>query len=229
MDLKLNASQREVTKKRVKQLRNQKILPAAIYGYNGNKNIQLPLEEFTVAFKKVGYTGLVDLSLDGGTHTVLIDEVQINPVTRDFTHASLREVRMDQEINSDVPFELIGDEVSPAVKEEQSLVVLTQNTIELSGLPRALPQKLEIDVSGFHAGDTLLMKDIKLPAGVELVRSEDEEIVIVTTTSAIQKEIIEDVNAAIAEAVATETPEGATGEAQASDAKPADSADKKEE
>jgi large subunit ribosomal protein L25 len=220
MEIKLNASSREVTKKKVKSLRKERILPAAIYGYRGNFNIQLNHDEFAKSFKKVGHTGLIDLNIGDDVHTVLVDEVQINPMTRDFIHVSLREVRMDVEINANVPLELVGEEVSPAVKEEQSLIVLTQPTIEVSGLPRSIPNEIKINVESFHAGDTIQVKDLTLPQGVELVRKEDAEIVIVTTTSAVQDEIIEDVNAAIAEAVATESPEGETGSVANSEESP---------
>lgn len=201
--IKLDADERGITKKKVKSLRHDGTLPAAIFGYKGNFNIQLSQDEFKKVFAEAEYTAVVDIDLNGTNHSVLIDEVQINPLTREFTHVSLREVRMDVEITAEVPFTLIGAEESPAVKDEESLIILSQNEIELRGLPRDIPQELTIDVSGFHAGDTVVLKDIKLPEGISFVHDDEEalEAVIVTTASAIQEEIIEDVDAASAEAV----------------------------
>jgi len=233
--LTLNAEEREITKKKVKTLRNKEILPAAIFGYKGNFNIQLNYKDFQKVYSEAGHTGVVDVNLSDKVHSVIISEVQVDPVTRTFIHVTLREVKMDEEITAQIPFVLVGSEDSPAVKHEQQLVILSVNEIELKGLPRALPQEISIDVSSFHAGDTILLKDIKLPEGITLVHDDEEALneVIVTTASAVQEEIIENVQEAIeadAEAKMAEAAEGtegaqAEGGERAADAK---SDDKKE-
>lgn len=200
---KLQANKREITKKQVKNLRKVGTLPAAIFGYKGNFNIQLNTKEFIKVYADAGHTSVVDIDFSDKVHSVLINEVQINPFTRDFLHVSLREVKMDEEITAEIPFVLIGAEESPAVKDESNLVILSQNAIELKGLPRNLPQEITIDVSGFHAGDTLEFKDIKLPEGITVAHDEDLEAVIVITASAVQEELEIDVNAAIAADVAS--------------------------
>lgn len=196
---KLFATKREITKKRVKALRKKGVLPAAIFGYKGNFNIQLNYDDFRDIYSKVGHTGVFDLDLDGTLHSVLVSEVQVHPVSRNYIHASLREVKMDEEITANIPFTLVGSELSPAVKEQQQLIILSLNEIELKGLPRALPQEVSIDVSNLKAGDTILLRDIKLPEGVALVHDDEEFLsqVIVTTTSAVQDEVIENVHEAI--------------------------------
>lgn len=195
----LKAQKRYITKKKVKNLRNSGVIPAAIFGYNGNFNIQLDRKEFNKIYDKAGNTSVVDIELEGKTHSVYISEVQMNPVTREWIHASLREIKMNEEITASIPLVLVGAEESPAVKNEQMLVILSVNEIELRGLPRKLPSEIKLDVSGFHANDTLTVKDIKLPTGVTLVRDDEESMneVIVTTASAVQAEIVEDVQAAI--------------------------------
>lgn len=195
----LKAQKRYITKKKVKKLRNSGVIPAAIFGYNGNFNIQLDRKEFNKIYDKAGNTSVVDIELEGKTHSVYISEVQMNPVTREWIHASLREIKMNEEITASIPLVLVGAEESPAVKNEQMLVILSVNEIELRGLPRKLPSEIKLDVSGFHANDTLTVKDIKLPTGVTLVRDDEESMneVIVTTASAVQAEIVEDVQAAI--------------------------------
>jgi large subunit ribosomal protein L25 len=228
----LQSEPREVLKKRVKNLRKAGLIPAAIFGYKGTFNIQVNLKEFTKLYADASHTGIVEVLLEGKKHSVIIDEVQFNPVSGDWTHASLRELRMDEEITAEIPFVLEGAEESPAVVDEESLVILSTSEVELRGLPRALPQEIVINVSAFHAGDTIILKDVKLPEGVVLVthgNSEEEEAeeletVIVTTTSAIQEEIIENVDEATAEAVAAgeepvEGAEGATVEGAATEAK----------
>jgi large subunit ribosomal protein L25 len=191
MEHKINAETRDLTKKKVKQIRKEGKIPAAIFGFQGNTNVTLPNYEFNKVFREVGHSLVISVELSGKKHNVLIDEVQINPVTREYAHVSLREVNMKEEISAVVPFELVGEEESPAVKDEDSLVILSVPEIEVKGLPADLPSEIKIDVSGFHAGDTLQLKEIKLPEGIALVHHDEEalEEVIVTTASAIQEEV----------------------------------------
>lgn len=214
----LKAQDREITKKKVSKLRKDGLVPAAVFGFKGNSNIQISAKEFEKVYKEAGTTALVELVLDSKKHNVYVDEVQINPATRQFLHVSFREVNMNVEITSTVPFVLIGAEESPAVKDEQMLVILSRNDVDVRGLPSVLPAEIEINVSEFKAGDTIILKDIKLPEGVEYVYEDQLEDVVVTTTSAVQEEIIEDVQAAIeadaaeknADGEAVEGAEGAT-------------------
>jgi large subunit ribosomal protein L25 len=199
----IKVSDRELTKKKVSQLRREGLVPAAVFGYKGNHNVQMSEKEFAKLYDEAGTTSLVELVLEGRKHNVYIDEVQQNPVNRSIIHVSFKEVRMDEELVSTVPFVLIGAEESPAVKDQESLVILAKNEVDLRGLPANLPQEIEINVSNFNSGDTIELKDIKLPEGVVVVHEEELEEVIVTTTSAVQEEIVEDVQAAI-EADATE-------------------------
>lgn len=216
----LNAEPREVLKKKVKQLRKAGLIPAAIFGYKGTSNVQVNLKEFSKVYAEASHTGIVDVIVSGKKHTVIIDEVQFHPVSGEWTHASLREIRMDEEITTEIPFVLEGADESPAVKEEDSLVILSVSAVEVRGLPRALPQEIVINVSEFHAGETITLKEIKLPEGVTVVLhgnneaedAEELETVIVTTTSAIQDEIIENVDEATAEAVAATEPKEASSE-----------------
>jgi large subunit ribosomal protein L25 len=204
----IKVSDRELTKKKVSQLRREGLVPAAIFGYKGNYNVQMSEKEFAKLYDEAGTTSLVELVLEGRKHNVYIDEVQQNPVNRSIIHVSFKEVRMDEELVSTVPFVLIGAEESPAVKYQESLVILAKNEVDLRGLPANLPQEIEIDVSNFNSGDTIQLKDIKLPEGVVVVHEEELEEVIVTTTSAVQEEIVEDVQAAIEADAAEKNAEG---------------------
>lgn len=191
MELKINASPRDLTKKKVKTLRKEGLVPAAIFGFQGNSNVQVNQIEAKKAFIEAGHSSVVTLDLGGNSHNVLFDDIQFNPVTRDFTHISFREVNMNEEITAVVPFELTGEEESPAVKDEDSLIILAIPEVELRGLPKNIPSEITIDVSSFHTGDTLTLSDIKLPEGLEVVHKDQLEEVFVTTASAVQEEIVE--------------------------------------
>lgn len=221
MTNKLHSESRTLLKNKFNKLKKKGLIPAAIYGFNGNLNIQIQKDKFERLYSETGGSAIVEIDLGGETHNCYVQEVQINPVTRSAIHVSFREVNLNVETNAEIPFVLIGEENSPAVKDQESLIILSKASVELRGLPKNISQQIELDVSNFNAGDTIVLKDIKLPAGVEIVHADELDETVVTTTSAIQTEEDIDVNAATAEAVAaTEAPaEGAEAAAEGTEEK----------
>ncbi len=232
MEHKIKAETRSIVGKKVKKIRNAGYIPGAVYGFKGLFNLQISTKEFTKLYDDVGTTAVVEVDIAGKNHNCYIGEVQMDPVSREYMHVSFREVNLNVETTSTVPFVLHGQDESPAVKEEESMIILSMDEIELRGLPKNLPEEIELNVSGFHAGDTITVEEIKLPEGVELVHDEkeDRQRVVVTTASAVQDEEEIDVQAATEELQAQEdeaaenTKEGAgagddTGAQEAKDKK----------
>lgn len=198
-ELTLKAENRtEIGKKAKKLLKpenksdesNQKLInvPAAIYGYQGNYNIKVQLQEFLKVFNEASYTSLVKVELDGKEHNVFIQEVQIDSVKRIPLHISFREIDTTKPIDSTVPFILKGAELSPAVKEQNAIVILAIQEIDLRGLPKDLPKEVVVDVSKFNSGDHLILEQIDLGQDVNVVHKEDLKRTIVTTIEAEMKE-----------------------------------------
>lgn len=186
-DFILKFELRDLTGKKVKKIRKEKKLPGSIFGYKGNLNITVDLNEFNNVFKNAGHTKLVTLVSENDTHKVFIDDVQLHPVSREVMHVSFREVPETQEVDVYVPIILEGVEESPAYKEDKQLVILITNAVEIRSIPSKLPSEIRINVSNFKTGDVLLLKDLKLPEDVKLVHQDEHSLnqVIVTTTSAV--------------------------------------------
>lgn len=219
----IEAQPRAVIKKGVKRLRKEGLVPAAIFGYKGNINIQLNAKIFKKVYEAAGHTTIVEVELEGKKHNVLIDEAQINPVTREVSHVSLREVRMDEEITMAIPLELVGSDEAPAVKDENQMIILAVTELEVKGLPGNMPSEIKIDVSKFHAGDTLTLSQVVLPEGVVFVEhaedvDEDGQPVDPTVATTVSAEISEE--SPIAEAAAEDAEgEGAEPKAASDDKK----------
>lgn len=189
MELKLNAEKRINTGKKAKKILSQDYIPSAIYGYKGNFNIQVKVKDFRKIFELGGYTSIIDLVLENEDHSTYIQEIQIDPVSRNPIHISFREVDVTKEVSQYIPFVLTNEEKSPAVREQSGLVLLSLQEIELYGLPKNLPKELVIDASSMNLGDVITVSDIKLPEGVELVRSEESSMPVVTTASSVIEDI----------------------------------------
>lgn len=202
---KLLAQSREITGKKVKNLRAQDLVPAVAFGPKlAPTNISLPVKDFTRIFKTAGYNTLVDLEVEGKTMKAIIKEVQINAVKRTYTHVSLYTVAMDQEIEAEIPLEFVG--VAPAVKNNIGFLEIPATTLKIKCLPADLPHNIVVDVTKLeNIGDAVTVGDLKLDNKLTLVGdiNDDTRLALVTEP----QKIVE------TEEVATTAEAGAEGEA----------------
>lgn len=218
--LSLKVNKREVVGKQVGQLRRQGFVPAVMYGGDAKpENLQVNYKEFARIYKKAGGSILVELEIEGnGTQNTLIQQVDINPKTREYIHADFRAVSMSEKITAHIPLVFVGE--SPAVEDQDGTLVKNIDEIEIECLPGDLPSEIEIDISvlvDFEA--SIHLKDIKMPTGVELL-SDPEETVASVEEPRSEEELaeldeapVEDVEAVVG-AEEKEGEEGAEGEAK---------------
>src|SRR5579859_1117044 len=156
----LDAQQRTVIGKQVKALRRQDLIPAVIYGAGGESIhiscVRRPLE---VVLQKAGGTHLVNVSIDGETHTALVREVQRDSVKRNILHVDFMRVDLSRRLHAEVPLVLKGDPKLPS--DLQLLHVLT--AIEVECLPTDIPDHIEVDLSGLTTqGSQITVGDLSL-------------------------------------------------------------------
>ena len=109
------------------------------------------------------------MELAGKTAKVLLRDLQIHPFSQQVLHVDFQRVSAKQKIHMKVPLHYQGEEESPAVKTDKCLVNHIQTELEVSCLPADLPEAIEVDLSKLEKGQTLTLKDIALPKGVEAV------------------------------------------------------------
>ncbi len=191
--LKLSATVRKETGKGVaRRLRKKGTLPAVLYGH---KTTSMPLEvdlkQFTqVILGEKGGRKLFGLSIEGNTEkTVVIKELQIEPVKRNYLHVDFFEVAMDEEITMQIPIKLVGE--AEGVKLG-GVLQQVRRELEIRCLPAQIPDTLEIDVSSLNVGDSIHLKDMQLPPGTKIL--EDAGLTIATVLApTIEKEVVEEV------------------------------------
>ncbi len=142
----LAAEPREVTGKAVKKLRTAGRLPAVVYGHGvDSTNVTIDAHEFDLLRKRVGPNALIDLSVDGKkSDPVLINGVQIHPVSRRPLHADLFLVRMTEELTVDVRLVPTGE--STAVTQLNGTLLHPTESVRVKALPDHLPQSIEYSV-----------------------------------------------------------------------------------
>jgi large subunit ribosomal protein L25 len=179
----------ETGRSAVKKIKNLGFVPAVIYSHD-TAPVSLKVGERdinTVLSHAVGEHLLVDLEIAGGANRLaLIQEVQHHPVTQKVLHVDFHGVSTNEAIESSIPIEAVGDSVG--VKGGGILEQLLRS-LTISCLPQDLPESISVDVSTLAIGDSLHIKDIKLPAGVTAVDDADKTIFLVAEPTVIAEPV----------------------------------------
>ncbi|MDR1970127.1 MAG: 50S ribosomal protein L25 [Candidatus Nomurabacteria bacterium] len=210
----LIVEKREATGKKVAKLRQDGLVPAVIYGSDYTPhNVQLTQQDAQRVIREAGRHMPVELTLDGKTNTALVKSIDRAPARHDITHISFQRVRADEIVTTEIPLVLIGESESAAAKA--GLIILpTMEEIEIRAKVSELPDKIEVDASGLtEHGDKLLMSDVEIPSGVE-VMDYDPELVI---ASVWEPAALEAKNAAADKAADEERAKEAEAGAESSD------------
>ncbi len=173
---KLSAEKRTILGKRVKHLRREGILPANMFG-KGIKSVslQLPLKDFQEVYKKVHETGLVDLTVSGEVHPILIQNVHIDPQTHTPLHADFFKVNLKEKVKATIPIIAVGE--PKAVSDKIGVLLQPLSEVEVEALPADLPEHLELSVEKLaQIGDNLTISDLKIPTGVEIMAEPAEMV-----------------------------------------------------
>lgn len=196
MELKVQNRQR--TGSKVKNLRKEGFIPAVIYSKKiESVNIKLDRIEFEKAYKSAGETEIIDLKVedDKKEYPVLIDTVQIDPVSGEPIHVNFRLVDLTKVIRVNVPIEFVGEEEHPLIKSGEAIVLTQVDEIEVEVLPKNLPKEFEISVLKLkEIGDTLTLEDLVKTIDTEKIKVLDEDlsVVIASLDYALQPEIEEE-------------------------------------
>ncbi|MFO7584588.1 MAG: 50S ribosomal protein L25 [Anaerolineales bacterium] len=178
----LKAAKRTLVGKQVSNLRRQGLLPAVVYGYKVDATpIQLDAHDANLIIPKLSSSSVVTIDLDGKKIPALVRERQKDYIKGILTHLDFQAVSMTEKIRAKVIIVLHG--VAPAVKEYNAVVVTNLNEVEVEALPNDLPERIDLDISILtDIGNGIYVRDLDLPAEVEILADPDEAIVIATST-----------------------------------------------
>jgi large subunit ribosomal protein L25 len=166
-----------------RRLRHAGKVPAVLYGARQEAQA-LTLDQqnlLTMIADERFYSSIVRLKIGDRTQEAIIKDVQMHPARNLVVHVDLQRVVENEKIRLRVPIHFRGESASPGVKTEGGVVSHMRTDVEVSCLPKDLPEFLELDLSGMSLNDTKFLADIPLPAGVaipELTRRNDPVVSI---------------------------------------------------
>src|SRR3954454_21216509 len=153
-----------------RRLRRAGKVPAVVYGGALNP-VSIELEQkdvFLASQNEWFYSSILDLSLAGDVQKVLLRDMQRHPFKQIFLHLDFQRVNENEAIRVRVPLHFLNQEKSPAGKTSGVVITHELNDVEISCLPRDLPEYIEVDLGEISLGDIVHMSDLKLPTGVEI-------------------------------------------------------------
>ena len=153
-----------------RRLRLAASIPAIVYGGKAAPQpIQLDHEKIWLAQQNEWfYSSILNLDIDGKVEQVLLRDMQRHPFKQIIMHLDFQRVDANQALRAKVPLHFLDQDKSPAGKTAGILVLHELNEVEVSCLPKDLPEFIEIDLSALALGDIVHLSDLKLPKGVEL-------------------------------------------------------------
>lgn len=213
----LTVEPRQITGKKVAQLRRTGVLPANVFGKGlESVSLQIDLEQLQTTLKTMTANEVLDLKISGerAARPVIISRLQRHPYKGTWLHADFYQVSLREKMKADVPITVVGE--SEAIKTFNGVLMMGIETVSVEALPLDLPTHFEIDISHLmNLEDTMHVSDIAVESNVTILT--DPEVVVLKIASP-RISVEEGEEAPAAEAAAAEAPTAeAEGEAPAAE------------
>jgi large subunit ribosomal protein L25 len=186
-----------------RRLRHAGKAPGVVYGADANPMpIELDHNALIHALKAEAFhSSILTMKLDGQAQKVLLRDVQMHPFKAQVLHVDFQRVDENKKIHMKVPLHFVNEAVSPAVKLAGAIVGHIVNELDVSCLPKDLPEFIVVDLSTLETGKSIHVSELTLPQGVTAITHGKDPVV---ATAIIPKAQVEEVEeAAVAEAEAT--------------------------
>ena len=202
--------------KKAKDLRKEGLIPGIVYGKHLKEPIAVACKrnDLIKKYKEAGYSTPLTLSGDGVDQLVLIQDIQLDPVSDMLIHIDFLAVNKDEKVTTEIPVKMIGESIIEKLWEGK--IQLLKDFIEVEAFPQDLPHDITIDISAIkNINDVIVVGDLKFSDKVEVL--DDPEQAIVTVL--IMTEEVEEAPVAAVEATPAAGTAPAAGTTSAAPAK----------
>lgn len=152
-----------------RRLRAQGMTPGVVYGDKQNIPIVVNENDLQQRIKDEGFfSHIVTLKLNKKNQKVILKDLQRHPYKDHILHLDFQTVSTNEEITVHVPIHFINEDTCIGVKQENGAINHVMSELEITCLPDALPEFIEIDVGALHVGETIHLGDVTLPEDVAL-------------------------------------------------------------
>lgn len=189
-----------------RRLRRADKLPGIVYGA-GQAATPIELDHNPIYYalrKEKFHASILTMELDGKEELVVLRAFQMHPYKQQVLHIDFLRIAEDQKVTMRVPLHFKGAEEAPAVKVDKGMISHNVSFIEVTCMPRELPEFIEVDLSGLTTGATLHASDLVLPEGVTVHAKNGEDVTIASVIAKVEEEVVAAAEEGAAEAPAAE-------------------------
>jgi large subunit ribosomal protein L25 len=166
-----------------RRLRRAGLVPGIVYGAHKEPTmISLVHNDLIKHLEhEAFYSHILDLKLGSKSEQVVLKDLQRHPSKPFILHADFLRVSAKEKLRVHVPLHFINEDVAPGVKQG-GMVSHTVTDVEVSCLPKDLPEFIEVDMSGVEIGQSIHLSELVLPKGVELpllAQGADQDLMVV--------------------------------------------------
>src|SRR5690349_8104874 len=205
-----------------RRLRHAGKVPAILYGGNSEpRSISLNHQKLmTLVDNEKFYSSIINLVVGDKKQAAIVKDLQMHPARNAIVHVDMQRVVETEKIRIHIPIHFKGEAASPGVKTQGGVVSHRIADVEITCLPKDLPEFIELDLSKMEMNESKHLSDLPLPAGVTIPAIAKGDAVVVTVHPPRAEE-----PEPTAEAAAATPAEGAAAPAEgaaAAGAKPGD-------
>lgn len=167
----LNAEPRAVKGKGAsRRLRHAGRVPAILYGA-GKQPAMITLDHNEMLRHLASesfHTSILTVKVEGESDQAILRAWEMHPHRPQLLHVDLQRISASEKIHMRIPLHFTGGDVAPGVKQEGGVVAHLMNEVDVTCLPKDLPEFLTVDLSHLHIGHSVHLSDIKLPGGAQI-------------------------------------------------------------
>ena len=194
MQIEISASKRTLQGKGAsRRLRGSGKVPGIIYGGdNPAQAVELDHNNLYHKLKlEAFHASILSLDLDGKKEQVLLRDLQMHPFRLQVLHIDFQRVDQNKKVHMKVPLHFINADIAPGVKVSGGIVSHILSELDVSCLPKDLPEFISVDLSNLTSISSLHLSDLILPQGVEipaLIRGENLPVATIIIPRAVAAE-----------------------------------------
>jgi large subunit ribosomal protein L25 len=168
-----------------RRLRHEGKVPAILYGGHADaRALTLNHQKLLIMLENERfYSTILNLKVGEQTQAAILKDVQRHPFKNAIVHIDFQRVEDNEKIRISIPLHFTGAAVSPGVKSQGGIVSHMRNDVEVTCLPKDLPEFIEVDISGLSLNESIHLSQLKVPAGVTLVELAKEDAAVVAIHS----------------------------------------------
>src|ERR1044071_5343397 len=153
-----------------RRLRHAGKVPAILYGGSSEpRSISLNHQKLmTLVDNEKFYSSIINLVVGDKKQAAIVKDLQMHPARNAIVHVDMQRVVETEKIRIHIPIHFKGEAASPGVKTQGGVVSHRIADVEISCLPKDLPEFIELDLSKMELNESKHLSDLPLPAGVTI-------------------------------------------------------------